>query len=163
MELNTKPLKIFVTICSITLLQPLLTQAQTTVTDEPTESYEDTIENLNATTAPMATNSDHEEGYFSGLCRRMPRIVNFHDDLNNSLISAPVEFDLGDCVGDCPSNSTTYSELKRRLDGEYLPCCAPTAFKPLLVVVSIYNPVTQRFESRLDRLEDASVTSCGCH
>ena len=169
MELNTKLLVIFVTVCSMTLLQPLLTQAKAAVTDKPTESYDkdttDTVENLNATTAPTNA-SDHEEGYSSGLCRRVPRMVNFHDDLHYSFIAKPVEFDLGDCVGDCPvlsSDSTAYSLFKRHLDGEYhLSCCVPTAFEPLQVLVNVYNPVTQRNEKRLDRIKDASVKSCGC-
>ena len=166
MDLNTKFLMIFVTVCSMTLLQPLLTQAKATVTNEPTESYEDTtdtIENLNATTARVLAILKRDT---SLTCRRVPRIVNFHDNLDYSFVSAPVSFDMGDCVGDCPvlsGVSTTYSEFKRRLDGEYLPCCAPTEFQPLHVIVQVYNPIEQRTESRVDILEDASVKSCGCH
>ena len=136
----------------------------TTTVPAPTNATATAL--MNATGADPTNTTSPEEGYFSSLCRRVPRIVNFHDDLFMTFIIRPMEFDLGDCVGYCPTlygHASTYTQIKSRLDRNYSPCCVPTEFKPLAVALPFYSREKKKVITHIDLLEDASVKSCGCH
>ena len=92
-------------------------------------------------------------------------MVNFHDDLYMTFVTQPVEFDLGDCVGYCPTlhgHASTYTRIKSRLDRNYSPCCVPTKLESLEVVLTYYSREEKKFVTVMDKLEDALVKSCGC-
>ncbi len=77
--------------------------------------------------------------------------------------------DIGDCQGNCSSfygRPGTYynirSLVQARFQDQSTPCCVSLEFKPLQIVFSLYSKKTKGFVTRVDRLDDAIVTKCGC-
>lgn len=99
-------------------------------------------------------------------CHREALTIDFAD-IGLHFIAEPKKVNIGQCVGYCPEVSVNgatnlYSNL-RRLSGDYMEsCCVPTSFSDIQVIVVVYNPNTNRYESRLDVLEKATVAECGC-
>ena len=105
-------------------------------------------------------------------CHLVERVVDFKDDLGFNFITHPATINLGQCVGACPmyALSTRYdyfmNYLRSRVGGKDIetdePCCVPTEYGDVDVVVRLYNQETKNFELRIDRIEQATVTKCGC-
>lgn len=163
-------------ICTAVIQQQFTCHAKAISADVEVETAtavpvdEDVNEDTPTTEAvKIATASDDnisDEDYF-GLCHRVSRVVNFHEDLGFNFIIKPLEFDLGECVGYCSAlpgaGSSAYLRLRTYLDHGYYQCCVPTEFESLDVALSIYSPELRRHVTSLDRFEDVAVKSCGCH
>ena len=96
--------------------------------------------------------------------------INFTRDLGITFITKPEVFQANFCNGFCPEIANTglmtsqrfqllrYSSPTRAIK----PCCSGIEYKPLQILVTIYNPQTRKYESRLDVLEQVIVTKCRC-
>lgn len=97
-------------------------------------------------------------------CRVVPYVANFENFTTNfTQIVRPETFNIGACEGECPYNSTDegYYGITSRLNGPR-PCCFPTEFRPLQILISEFRPELGRFTSRIERVADAVVSACGC-
>ena len=99
------------------------------------------------------------------ICHREDLTVGFAD-AGLSYISKPETVNIGQCVGFCPEVSGGFTSLYnklRRLSGDPPnPCCVPTSFLDIQVLVTVYNPTEKRYETRLEVLEKTIVAECGC-
>lgn len=103
------------------------------------------------------------------LCCLHPLEINFTRDLGINFIKKPQSFQANFCNGFCPEESGTglmtsqRYELLRYLPTRAIkPCCSGIEYKPLQILVSIFNPNTGRYEARLDVLDQVIVTKCRC-
>lgn len=106
------------------------------------------------------------------LCCLHPLNINFTRDLGINFISKPQVFRANFCDGFCPEVSGTglltsqRFQLLRYLNSSptraIKPCCSGIEYKPLQVLVTLYNPTERRYETHLDVLEQVIVTKCRC-
>lgn len=125
--------------------------------------------------AKRHTSSETPDQYCVGndsLCCLHPLTINFTRDLGINFISKPPTFRANFCDGFCPEVSGTglltsqRFQLLRYLNSSptraIKPCCSGIEYKPLQVLVTLYNPRAKRYETHLDVLEQVIVTKCRC-
>ena len=108
----------------------------------------------------------------SGFCCLHPLILRFDEDLNMPFVSKPKSFEANFCDGYCPEVSAIgvgtirryelLQALSARPTNSIEPCCTGLEYKPLQVVLSIWNYMTGKFTSRQDRLAQVEVVKCRC-
>ena len=122
-------------------------------------------------------NSDPDEPVFCSVnastCCLQPLTINFKEDLGLTFIEEPKEFQANYCEGYCPELSgldvmtpQRFQFLRLLGDGSPAssiePCCTGSAYRPLDVLLNIYNRRTQQFVTIIDQLQQVSVTKCKC-
>lgn len=106
-------------------------------------------------------------------CCLQPLTINFKEDLGFNFISKPEYFNANFCDGYCPemsgiglANSQRFQILQHLsaspTTSSIEPCCTGLEYRPLQILVSIYNQQSARWEQRLDRLDQVIVTKCRC-
>ena len=103
-------------------------------------------------------------------CCLHPLNISFVDDLGMNFIRHPASFTTNYCDGYCPVlaglGNTERAQLLRFLvespATSIEPCCTGIEYKPLQVLLHIYNPMRQAFELKVDRLDQVIVTRCRC-
>lgn len=121
---------------------------------------EESLEELMVHDTPSSGGGEDDN---SVLCHRVSRFVNFHEELGFSSIIVPIGFDIGICEGYCPEigteNINTHMQIWRLLrpNDAYSPCCVPTKFKNVEVIVKNNDNFS------IQIIPDMVVESCGCH
>lgn len=117
--------------------------------------------------APFS-NEDADVGSTPQLACHLEELIVDFDDLNLRFITKPKTVNIGQCIGYCPEIGATnynvyYQLLSRRLGHKTEQfCCVPIEYSSVQVLLTLFNPKSKRYESRLDLLENAQVTKCGC-
>lgn len=113
------------------------------------------------------------EAYCQGedtTCCLHPLNISFAEDLDINVIQFPSYFTANYCDGFCHSLDGLGASDRTRLL-QYLrdspsisvePCCSGIEYKPLEVLMRIFNPVTRMYQFKIDRLEQVIVTKCKC-
>lgn len=105
-------------------------------------------------------------------CCLMPLTIHFERDLGFTFVKRPESFTANYCTGYCPEvsgiglmTSQRYqllSYLSSSPTSSIEPCCTGLEYRPLQILVSLYNPLKKVFETRVDRLDQVMVTKCRC-
>ncbi len=108
----------------------------------------------------------------SDFCCLHPLTIRFKEDLDMGFVTKPKSFEANFCDGFCPQVSTLgvgtiqrYQLLKflsSRPTNTISPCCSGREYRPLQVVLSLYDPGKRRFTTKIDRLLQVTVTKCRC-
>jgi hypothetical protein len=104
------------------------------------------------------------------LCCLHPLEINFHTDLGLTFILEPRTYIANFCNGHCPEVTGTGLGTSQRFQllrfltptRSIRPCCSGIEYRPLQILVTLYNPTTRRYDTRLDVLEQVIVTKCVC-
>ena len=99
-------------------------------------------------------------------CHLVHHEVNFKE-LGLPFVIKPKRINIGDCQGYCSEtysrlNMTSNTMIRSLLPDPPTPCCVPVEFRPVQVLLSLYNNTAKRFSIKVDRLNDAVVSKCGC-
>lgn len=105
-------------------------------------------------------------------CCLQPLEINFLQDLGIDFVWKPKTFPANFCEGYCPEVSglglmtSQRHELLRYISStptsQIEPCCSGIEYKPLQVLLKLYNMTTGKFDTRMDRLDQVIVTKCRC-
>ena len=102
-------------------------------------------------------------------CCLHPLTINFERDLGIDFIHLPINFTTNYCEGFCPqlsslgvSRSNLLLELQGSTASSVAPCCTGVEYKPLHVLIQVYNRDRRVHEPRMDILEQVTVTKCKC-
>ena len=96
--------------------------------------------------------------------------ISFVHDLGFHSIHLPTQFDANYCDGQCSSlEGLGSSERNRILDHlrgnpsiSVEPCCSGIEYKPLSILMEVYDPKTRTNSFMIDHLDQVRVTRCTC-
>ena len=100
-------------------------------------------------------------------CHLVDRIVDF-EEIGLKFVVKPKTINIGECEGHCRnlnpmSSSNTYYFLNGLIPHrQSSACCVPVEFAATQVVLSLFDSTKSRFSIKLERLDNAIVTKCGC-